>query len=109
MHQIIALPSDSMRRIKNDCECTIDLQGHCGPAVTIDDCKLGDGLRAKSKLAEIENSNVQAGGVRPRVNRCIRWQSQSIPGRGGGSFRLRLESTAHVYRPTKSSAARIAL
>jgi hypothetical protein len=53
-----------MRRIKNDCECTIDLQGHCGPTVTIDHCKLGDGSRVKSKLAEIEKLNVQAGGVR---------------------------------------------
>src|SRR5581483_8077437 len=109
MHQIIALPSDGMCRIKNDCECTIDLQSHCGPAVTVDDSKLGDGSRGKSKLAEIENADVQVGGVRPRVNRCIRSQSQSIPGCGGGSFRLRFEPTAHVYRPTKSSAAMIAL
>jgi hypothetical protein len=59
--------SDGMRRIKNDCECTIDLQSHCGPAVTVDDGKLGDGSRGKSKLAEIEKSDVQVGGVRPRA------------------------------------------
>ena len=109
MHQIIALASDRMRRIKNDCECTIDLQSHCGPTVAVNDGKLGDGSRRKSKLAEIKNSDVQVGGVRPRVNRSIRSQTESNAGCGGGSFRLRLEPTSHVYRPTKSSAATIAL
>jgi len=95
MHQIIALARDGVRWIENDSEFSVGLQRHSGPAVAIDDRKLGSFSAREPKSGKIKNPNVEMRGIDPRVNWCIRVYAQCFSGGGSTSFGLRFEPSSH--------------